>query len=145
MNASLLGGIDALNDHNHIYSPPTTYIEQSGNISPYPGTVVDGNTDAVNANLNATLVDRFTTALRHRDDLGRSAAGASHRSIAERAKGEGLFPGVTNFATAVQTAVSQAQVLTRTFSYFAQEEFLALQRAADAHRRRQRRALEHER
>lgn len=121
-----LGGIDALTDHNHVYSPPTTYIEQSGNIDPYPGTVVDGNTDAVNANLNGTLVDRFTSHL----GIATTSVGLRQehqQSTSDVTKGEGLFPGVTNYATAVQTAVSQAQTLTRTFSYFAQEEFLTLQ------------------
>ncbi len=126
LNLSWLGGIDALTDHNHVYSPPTTYIEQSGNIDPYPGTVVDGNTDAINANLNATLVDRYTTHF----GIATTSVGLrqEHQSSdIDVTKGEGLFPGVTNYSTAVQTAVSQAQTLTRTFSYFAQEEFLALQ------------------
>jgi TonB-linked SusC/RagA family outer membrane protein len=126
LSLTWLGGIDALTDHNHVYSPPTTYIEQSGNIDPYPGTVVDGNTDAVNANLNATLVDRYTTHF----GIATTSVGLRQehqQSTADNTRGEGLFPGVTNYATAVQTAVTQAQVLTRTFSYFAQEEFLALQ------------------
>ena len=126
LNASWAGGIDAYNDHGHVYSPPTTYIEQSGNISPYPGSVVDGNTDAVNANLNATLVDRYTLGF----GIATTSVGLRQEhasSVVDVVRGQGLFPGVTNYATAVQTAVSQSQVLTRTFSYFAQEEFLALQ------------------
>jgi TonB-dependent starch-binding outer membrane protein SusC len=125
INASLQGGIDALNDHNHVYSPPDTYIEQSGNISPYPGSVIDGNTDAVNANLNATLVDRFTTGL----GIATTSVGLrqEHASVnSGTVRGQGLFPGVTNFSTAVQTGVTQTQLVTRTFSYFAQEEFLAM-------------------
>jgi hypothetical protein len=126
LNLSWLGGIDALTDHNHVYSPPTSYIEQSGNISPYPGTVVDGNTDAINANLNATLVDRYTTPF----GIATTSVGLRQEhqySDIDVTRGEGLFPGVTNYSTAVQTAVTQTQTLTRTFSYFAQEEFLAMQ------------------
>jgi TonB-linked SusC/RagA family outer membrane protein len=121
-----LGGIDALTDHAHVYSPPNTYIEQSGNISPYPGSVVDGNTDAVNANLNANLVDRLTTHL----GIATTSVGLRQEhasSTQDVVRGQGLFPGVTNYATAVQTGVQQTQVLTRTFSYFAQEEFLTMQ------------------
>ena len=126
LNASLHGGIDALNDHNHIYSPPDTYIEQSGNISPYPGSVVDGNTDAVERQPERHARRPAHDAVRHRDDLGRSAAGARLGQFGHVVRGQGLFPGVTNFATAVQTGVTQTQLVTRTFSYFAQEEFLAM-------------------
>jgi len=125
LNATWAGGVDAYTDHAHVYSPPNTYIEQSGNISPYPGSVVDGNTDAVNANLNATLVDRYTTHF----GIATTSVGLRQEhasSVVDVVRGQGLFPGITNYATAVQTAVSQSQVLTRTFSYFAQEEFLAM-------------------
>ena len=63
LNLNVLGGLDAFNDHSRIYSPPNTYIEQSGNISPYPGTVVDGNSDVVNANLNASLIHKYIARL----------------------------------------------------------------------------------
>ncbi|MFL5616423.1 MAG: SusC/RagA family TonB-linked outer membrane protein [Gemmatimonadaceae bacterium] len=121
LNFNVLGGLDAFNDHARIYSPPTTYIEQSGNISPYPGTIVDGNSDVVNANLNASLIHkyvaRFATATT-------SAGLRQERSQSTQAinQGRGLFPGVTNFATAVQTAVSDVQNLTKTFSFYGQEE-----------------------
>jgi hypothetical protein len=120
-----LAGIDAFNDHARIYSPPTTYIEQSGNISPYPGTIVDGNTDVVNANLNASLIHKYiagfgtaTTSFGLRQERSQSTQAID--------QGRGLFPGITNFATAVQTGVSDAQNLSKTFSYFAQEELLLL-------------------
>ena len=41
-------------------------------------------------------------------------------------RGQGLFPGITNFAAAVQTGVQDAQNTTKTFSYYAQEEILTL-------------------
>ncbi|HEY5062528.1 MAG TPA: TonB-dependent receptor plug domain-containing protein, partial [Gemmatimonadaceae bacterium] len=63
LNFNALGGVDAFNDHARVYSPPSTYIEQSGNISPYPGSIVDGNSDVLNANLNASLIHRFIAKL----------------------------------------------------------------------------------
>ena len=125
LNFSALGGVDAYNDHARIYSPPNTYIEQSGNIDPFPGSIVDGNTDVVNANLNASLIHRFiariataTTSVGLRQERAQSNQGVVH--------GEGLFPGITNFATAVQTGVLQSQNVTKTFSYYGQEELLTL-------------------
>ncbi|MDB4900703.1 MAG: TonB-dependent outer membrane protein SusC/RagA, partial [Gemmatimonadetes bacterium] len=125
LSFSALGGVDAYGDHSRVYSPPYTHIEQSGNISPYPGSVVDGNTSAVNANLNASLIHKlilsFATATT-------SAGLRQERSQANFATnlGQGLFPGITNFASAVQSSVAQSQSLTKTFSYYAQEEFLTL-------------------
>ena len=125
LNFSALGGVDTYNDHARVYSPPYTYIEQSGNISPYPGTIVDGNSDVVNANLNASLVHRFiaklataTTSVGLRQERAQSSQAV--------VRGQGLFPGITNFATAVQTGVQDQQDVTKTFSYYAQEELLTL-------------------
>jgi TonB-linked SusC/RagA family outer membrane protein len=125
LHLNALGGVDAFNDHARVYSPPNTYSEQSHIISPYPGTIVDGNSDVVNANLNGSLVHQFIARL--------ATATTSVGLRQERAQntqavvqGRGLFPGITNFASAVQTAVSDAQNVTKTFSYFGQEEFLTL-------------------
>ncbi|HXT16492.1 MAG TPA: SusC/RagA family TonB-linked outer membrane protein [Gemmatimonadaceae bacterium] len=126
LNFTMLGGVDAYNDHSFIYSPPNTYVEQSGNISPFPGSVVDGNADVVNANLQGTLIHKITM----RFGTASTSAGfrQEHQSFVQDVdRGQGLFPGITNFATAVQTAVTQLHSLTKTFSYFAQEEFLTLQ------------------
>jgi TonB-linked SusC/RagA family outer membrane protein len=123
---TMLGGVDAYNDHARVYSPPDTYIEQSQNISPYPGTVVEGNADVVNANLNASVIHKLITG------VGTATTSFGLRqehssNVQSNEQGRGLFPGITNFATAVQTAVSEGQTITRTFSYYAQEEFLTLQ------------------
>ena len=120
---SLLGGIDAYNDHSRVYSPPDTYIEQSGNISPFPGSIVEGNADVANANLNASLIHKYTS----RWGTATTSAGIrqEHNQFIQSVnRGQGLFPGITNFSTAVQTAVTEGQSLTKTFSYYAQEEFL---------------------
>jgi TonB-linked SusC/RagA family outer membrane protein len=125
LNLSALGGVDGYNDHARVYSPPGTYIEQSHNISPYPGSIVDGNSDVLNANLNGTLVHRYiarlataTTSVGLRQERAQSTQAV--------VRGQGLFPGITNFATAVQTGVADGQNVTKTFSYFGQEELLAL-------------------
>lgn len=125
LNFTVLGGIDAYTDHGRIFSPPNTYIEQSGNISAFPGTVIDNNTNVVNANLNASLVHRFIM------NFGSATTSAGVRQEHAQSNqavnlGRGLFPGITNFSTAVQTSSTQGQDVQRTFSYYAQEEFLAL-------------------
>ena len=123
LNLNVLGGLDAYADHGRIYSPPNTYIEQSGNISPYPGTVVDNNSNVVNANLNASLVHKLFTRFGAATTSGGLRQEHSEFRQATN-RGQGLFPGITNFSTAVQTASSQGQDLTRTFSFYGQEEFL---------------------
>ncbi len=125
LSLSVLGGIDAYADRARIYSPPNTYVEQSGNISPYPGTVVENNSNVVNANLNASLVHRAilsfataTTSVGTRQEYGQLNQATN--------QGRGLLTGVTNFTTAIQTSAFQQQTAQRTFSFYAQEEFLTL-------------------
>jgi TonB-linked SusC/RagA family outer membrane protein len=123
-----LGGIDSYTDDGRVYSPPTTYIEQSGTISPYPGTVVNSKATVQNANLNVSLTHHLALSL-----LGATTSTGLRQ---ERAQadfvtnlGQGLFPGITNFAAATQTGSADGQYLTKTFSYYAQEEVLALNEA----------------
>jgi TonB-linked SusC/RagA family outer membrane protein len=125
LSFDVLGGLDAYTDHGRIFSPPNTYIEQSGNISPYPGTVVDNNSNSINANLNASIVHKY---LFNWATATTSAGVRQEHSEFRQAvnRGQGLFPGITNFSTAVQTASTQNQDITRTLSYYAQEEFLTL-------------------
>jgi TonB-linked SusC/RagA family outer membrane protein len=125
LSATLLGGVDQYNDHSGVYSPPNSYVEQSGFISPYPGTVVKNNADVTNANLNFSLVHRFTaSAFTATTSAGLRQTRAESDFINNQ--GEGLFPGITNVSSAVQLASSETQSLTKTFSYYAQEEFLTL-------------------
>jgi TonB-linked SusC/RagA family outer membrane protein len=123
-----LGGIDSYTDDGRVYSPPTTYIEQSGSISPFPGTVVNSKATVQNANLNVSL--------NHHLALPFLGATTSTGLRQERAQadfvtnlGQGLFPGITNFAAATQTGSANGQSLTKTLSYYAQEEVLALDEA----------------
>lgn len=123
LDVSLLGGVDQYTDNGFVYSPPYTYVEQSHAITPYPGTVVNNNAAVLNANLNLNLTHKLT--------LSPFTATTSAGLRQERSQvnnitneGEGLFPGLTNFATAVQTRVGQGQSLSKGFSYYGQEEVL---------------------
>ncbi len=123
LDVSLLGGVDQYNDDALVYSPPNTWVEQSHAITPYPGTVIYNNAAVLNANLNLNLT--------HKLILSPFTATTSAGLRQERSQinnmtneGEGLFPGLTNFATAVQTRSAQGQVLTKGFSYYGQEEIL---------------------
>ena len=121
-----LGGVDSYTDDGRVYSPPNTYVEQSGSVSPFPGTVVNSKATVLNANVNLSLTHRLTFAP---FTATTSAGMRQERAQADFVTnlGQGLFPGITNFATGVQTASSDGQTLTKTLSYYAQEEFLAFE------------------
>ncbi|MEO7101851.1 MAG: SusC/RagA family TonB-linked outer membrane protein [Gemmatimonadaceae bacterium] len=123
LDFSLLGGVDSYSDQALVYSPSFTYLEQSGVISPYPGTVARGNTNVTNANLNLNATHKLITSpFTATTSLGLRQSRSQVNNVFNQ--GLGMFPGVTNVATAIQTAVNQAQSLTKSFSYFAQEELL---------------------
>lgn len=125
LDVTLLGGVDHFNDASQVYSPPNTYVEQSGQISPYPGTVTNGNSNNVNANLNLSLAHKYTAeAFSATTSAGLRQERSQNDFVTNL--GNGLFPGITNFASAVQTASAEGQALTKTFSYYGQEEFLTL-------------------
>ncbi|MDQ2890310.1 MAG: SusC/RagA family TonB-linked outer membrane protein, partial [Gemmatimonadota bacterium] len=123
LDVSLLGGVDSYSDQALVYSPPYTFLEQSGLLSAYPGTVAHGNTNVVNANLNLNLTHKLIASA---FTATTSTGLRQERSQVDNTfnQGLGLFPGVTNIATATQTAVSEAQSLTKTLSFYGQEELL---------------------
>lgn len=122
LTASLLGGVDSYNYNAKLYSPPTTFYEQANT---YPGTAVNTNSNVVNANLNLSLAHKLTTSA---FTATTSAGLRQERSQSDFVtnEGQGLFPGVTNFATATQISSAEGQSLAKFFSYYAQEEFLTL-------------------
>jgi TonB-dependent starch-binding outer membrane protein SusC len=131
-----LGGVDAYNDHSRVYSPPDTYIEQSGNIGPFPGTIVEGNADVVNANLNASLIHKLTF------NLGTATSFVEHSG---RRPGTRLVPGHHQLRHGradrrVGRPGDHPYLLVLRPGRAAHDE-----RAAAPHRRGERRALEHER
>ena len=125
VDLQLLGGIDHYGDASQVYSPPSTYLEQSGIISPYAGNVVNNNANVTNANLNLSVAHKLAISF-----LTATTSGGLRQERVQTdfvtAVGQGLFPGVTNFATAVQTQLAEGQQLNKTLSYYAQEEILAL-------------------
>lgn len=125
LNMTLLGAVDHFNDASTLYSPPYTYFEQSGINSPFPGNVVGGNADATNANLNLSLTHVLTTSpFTATTSTGLRQERSQSNYVTNQ--GQGLFPGVTNYATAVRTFLSQGQTLSKAFSYYVQEELLTL-------------------
>ncbi|HEY0776634.1 MAG TPA: SusC/RagA family TonB-linked outer membrane protein [Gemmatirosa sp.] len=125
VTVQLLGGVDSYADRALVYSPPTTYIEQSHAISPYPGSVVNSSTNVTNANLNLSAADKIT---RSAFTATTSAGLRQERAQSDYGTvlGQGLFPGVKNYAAAQNVLVSEATYLFKTFSYYAQEEVLTL-------------------
>ena len=125
LNLTLLGAVDHFNDQSTVYSPPYTYFEQSGINSPFPGNVVGGNAVATNANLNLSLTHVLTTS----PFTATTSTGVRQersQSNYSTNQGQGLFPGITNYATANRTFVALGQSLSKAFSYYVQEEFLTL-------------------
>lgn len=125
LTVQILGGVDSYTDHSLVYSPPTTYVEQSHAISPYPGSVVNGNTNVTNANLDLSVAHKLTMSA---FNATTSAGLRQERAQSDflTALGQGLFPGVQNVAAAQNTLISEATYLNKTFSYYVQEELLTL-------------------
>lgn len=125
LDYTMSGGVDSYADRARIISPATTYTEQ-GNNGPLAGTLYNSDANVVNANLNASLVHRYTTTpftattsvglRQERRELDISAV-----------TGRGVtFPSVTNVAQASQTFPAETQDTRKFFSYYAQEELLTL-------------------
>jgi TonB-dependent starch-binding outer membrane protein SusC len=122
LDFTLTGGIDNYSDNSKIISPATAYVEQ---VNALPGTLVNNQANVTSANLNGTLAHRFirdvftaTTSAGFRQDRRESDIVTN--------TGRGVFPGVTNVASATQVFAFQTQDLVKDFSLFLQEEFLTL-------------------
>jgi TonB-linked SusC/RagA family outer membrane protein len=123
LDFSMLGGVDQYSDQSNLYSPPFTYLEQSGVISANPGTATNSNVNVVNANLNLSLTHRLVLSpFTATTSAGLRQERVQYNQVSNN--GQGLFPGITNIATAIQTSLAQSQSLTKTLSYYAQEELL---------------------
>jgi TonB-linked SusC/RagA family outer membrane protein len=125
LDVALLGGVDQYSDQSNLYSPPYTYFEQSGITGLPPGTVTNGNTNVVNANLNLSVTHKLILSpLTATTSAGLRQVRTQSNQVANT--GSGFFPGITNIATAIQTSLQQSQTLQKAFSYYAQEELLML-------------------
>ena len=122
LDFTLRGGVDSYSDQAKIISPATAYIEQTNAL---PGTLVNSQANVLNASLGGTLAHRM---IRDAFTATTSAGfGQSRRNSDVIASyGRGVFPGVTNVASATQIFTTQAQSITKFFSFFLQEEFLTL-------------------
>ncbi|HMI56270.1 MAG TPA: TonB-dependent receptor plug domain-containing protein, partial [Gemmatimonadaceae bacterium] len=122
LDFTLRGGVDSYSDQAKIISPATAYIEQ---VNSLPGTLVNSQANILNASLGGSLAHRM---IRDAFTATTSAGfGQSRRNSDVIANsGRGVFPGVTNVASATQIFTTQAQSLTKFFSIFVQEEFLTL-------------------
>jgi TonB-linked SusC/RagA family outer membrane protein len=121
----LQGGIDHYDDNARVYSPPELYYEQTNTVSPYPGTVVNTKGVVTTATLNASLAHRLiASAFSATTSVGLRQGRAQSDVI--NSLGNGLLPGVTNFASAQQQSSAEGQSLVKDFSYYAQEELSTL-------------------
>jgi TonB-linked SusC/RagA family outer membrane protein len=119
---SLTGGLDSYSDHAKIVSPATAYVEQ---VNALPGTLFVGDGNVMNATLSASFNHRLIR------DLFTATTSFGYGQVRRNVDivtntGRGVFPGVTNVASATQIFTSETQAITKSSSIFIQEEFLTL-------------------
>ncbi|HYS69741.1 MAG TPA: TonB-dependent receptor plug domain-containing protein, partial [Gemmatimonadaceae bacterium] len=122
LDFTVSGGIDTYNDHARVISPANAYIEST---NANPGTLVNNNADVFTGNIGANfthrLIRNFFTATTS------AGIGQVRRNVDIVTKtGRGVFPGVTNVASATQTFVAESQDIVKSQSIFGQEEFLTM-------------------
>ncbi|HET9004970.1 MAG TPA: TonB-dependent receptor plug domain-containing protein [Gemmatimonadaceae bacterium] len=117
------GGVDHYGLGSKLYSPPELYYEPADG---YPGTIVDNNTSATNANLNATLAHKFSmgSLLGATTSLGFRRNREQLQSIYNT--GRNIPSGQTAVSYGVIQASGETQRQVKDLSYFAQEELLML-------------------
>ncbi|HXI97484.1 MAG TPA: SusC/RagA family TonB-linked outer membrane protein, partial [Gemmatimonadaceae bacterium] len=122
LDFTVSGGIDAYNDHARIISPATAYIEQ---VNALPGTLVNSNANIFTGNIGANFTHRL---IRNLFTATTSAGiGQVRRNVDILANtGRGVFPGVTNVASATQIFTTESQDIVKSQSIFGQEEFLTM-------------------
>ena len=122
LDFTLSGGVDSYSDHAKIISPATAYVEQ---VNANPGTLVVSNANILNATLGGVLRHMFSTnAFTATTSAGFGQVRRNTDVVANT--GRGVFPGVTNVASATQVFTTEGQDVVKSFSLFAQEEFLTL-------------------
>ena len=122
LDFTLRGGLDQYIDHSKVVSPATAYVEQ---VNALPGTLFVGNGNVMNATLSASFSHRLV-----RDPFTATTSfgyGQVRRNLdIVTNTGRGVFPGVTNVASATQIFTAETQDVTKSSSVFIQEEFLTL-------------------
>ncbi|GAC1452916.1 MAG: SusC/RagA family TonB-linked outer membrane protein [Gemmatimonadaceae bacterium] len=122
LDFTLSGGVDAYNDHARIISPASAYVEQ---VNALPGTIVNNNANIFSGNVGANFTHRL---IRDAFTATTSAGiGQVRRNVdIIGTTGRGIFPGVTNVATATQIFTAENQDIVKSQSIFGQEEFLTM-------------------
>ena len=122
LDFTVSGGVDAYNDHARIISPASAYVEQ---VNALPGTLVNNNANIFTGNIGANFTHRLIR------DLFTATTSAGIGQVRRNVDiigntGRGVFPGVTNVASATQIFTTEGQDIVKSQSIFAQEEFLTL-------------------
>ena len=122
LDFSLRGGLDSYIDHAKIISPATAYVEQ---VNGLPGTIFVSDGNVMNATLGASVNHRLIR------DLFTATTSFGYGQVRRNTDivantGRGVFPGVTNVASATQTFTNESQTIVKSSSFFVQEEFLTL-------------------
>jgi len=122
LDFTLNGGLDQYIDHSKVVSPATAYVEQ---VNALPGTLFVGDGNVMNATLSASFNHRLI-----RDPFTATTSfgyGQVRRNVdIVTNTGRGVFPGVTNVASATQIFTAETQAITKSSSFFVQEELLTL-------------------
>ncbi|MDQ2889166.1 MAG: SusC/RagA family TonB-linked outer membrane protein [Gemmatimonadota bacterium] len=123
LDINLVGAMDHYVDHGKVISPSFLYFEQT---NPYPGTLLNSDGVFTNLNLNLAATHKLTTGMFTATTSGGIRQDRTQSDVTQ-ITGRGLpFSNVTNVSTAAQTFTNEGQGLTKTFSVYAQEEFLTL-------------------
>jgi TonB-linked SusC/RagA family outer membrane protein len=122
LDFTLSGGVDAYNDHARIISPASAYVEQ---VNALPGTIVNNNANIFTGNVGANFTHRLIR------DVFTATTSAGIGQVRRNVDiigttGRGIFPGVTNVATATQIFTAENQDIVKSQSIFGQEEFLTM-------------------
>jgi TonB-linked SusC/RagA family outer membrane protein len=122
LDFTLSGGVDAYNDHARIISPASAYVEQ---VNALPGTIVNNNANIFTGNVGANFTHRLIR------DVFTATTSAGIGQVRRNVDiigttGRGIFPGVTNVATATQIFTAENKDIVKSQSIFGQEEFLTM-------------------
>jgi TonB-linked SusC/RagA family outer membrane protein len=122
LDFSLNGGVDSYADHSKVISPATAFVEQ---VNANPGTIVYGSADVLNATLGGVLRHQLSANAFTATTSAGFGQVRRNTDVLENT-GRGVFPGVTNVASATQIFTTESQDIVKSSSLFIQEEFLTL-------------------
>jgi TonB-linked SusC/RagA family outer membrane protein len=119
------GGVDALNQHNEVYSPPDLQYEPLDGL---PGTSVvsNGNNQQANVNLNLVHTWRPWTSIAATSQVGTQF---ERRNFGiSRASAQNLLGGLEVVTAGTQRDVDEQRLRVQDFGVFAQTEVLVSER-----------------